>query len=87
MGYWPQYCSLAFPVLWIGSPERAIIISIVFAMTNEELLIAIDETKCKIEQVKQTLENCPDLRQERKAEQRLKELQYLQLWHLDLMQR
>ena len=78
---------MADPILWIGSPEWANIVSIVFDMIIEELLKAVEETKCEIEKVKQELETCTDLRQEGMLERRLKELQYLQLWHLDLMER
>ena len=52
-------------------------------MTREELEKAIEETKHEIYQAKEQLDQVTDPRDEKKLVARLKELQYLQLWHVD----
>ncbi len=52
-------------------------------MTRDELQAAIDRTKAQIYQVKQLIEETTDFQEKCRLKRRLKELQYLQLWHLD----
>lgn len=52
-------------------------------MTPEELRQAIDQTKAKIYALKKQIQEDPDPRGKRILQRQLKELQYLQLWHLD----
>jgi len=56
-------------------------------MTRKELLEAIEETKQEIYHVKEQLEQTTDPRHEKKILSRLKELQYLQLWQMDKLER
>lgn len=55
-------------------------------MTPEELDKAIHETKQEIYEVREQLEQTTNPREERMLIARLKELQYLQLWHIDQLQ-
>jgi|GEM_PF-1289880 len=55
-------------------------------MTREELEQAIEDTKREIYQVKEQLDQTNDPRGEKKLLARLKELQYLQLWYIDLLE-
>jgi len=52
-------------------------------MTSSELQEAIDQTKVQIYALKQQIEQTPDPQEKRQLKRRLKEMQYLQLWHLD----
>lgn len=52
-------------------------------MDEKELQVAIDQTKAQIYQLKQKIEEAPDPQEKSRLKRRLKELQYLQLWHLD----
>lgn len=52
-------------------------------MTREELQEAITRTKAEIEEVKQQIAQAADPREKRRLIRRKRELQYLQLWHID----
>ena len=52
-------------------------------MTRSELDKAIQDTKLEIEDVKLELSKARNASEERRLLKRLKELQTLQLWHLD----
>lgn len=52
-------------------------------MDPTELKEAINRTKAQIYKLKQQLEEIADLRERRRLQRQLKELQILQLWHLD----
>jgi len=52
-------------------------------MTEQELREAIDRTKVEIYKIKNQLKSSTDPRKQKHLKARLKELQYLQLWHLD----
>jgi uncharacterized protein YpiB (UPF0302 family) len=52
-------------------------------MTLEELQSAIVLTKQQIDELKQQIEEAVDFKAKRRLSRQLKELQYLQLWHLD----
>ena len=52
-------------------------------MNREELQQAITETLAEIEQVKLAIEEATDPREAKKMLVKLKELQYLQLWHIE----
>jgi hypothetical protein len=52
-------------------------------MRREELEKAIESTKLEIYQAKEQLKQVVDPREEKKLLARLKELQILQLWHMD----
>lgn len=52
-------------------------------MTDINLHEAIDQTKSQIYTLKQQIEQTPDPQEKSRLKRRLKELQYLQLWHLD----
>lgn len=52
-------------------------------MDRTELQEAIDLTKEQIYKLKQLIEETSDLRERRRLQCQLKELQILQLWHLD----
>ena len=56
-------------------------------MTREELLEAIDRTKKEIVRVKKQIEETADPREKRRLTRKKRELQYLQLWHHDLLMR
>jgi len=56
-------------------------------MTREELEKAILGTLEEINLTKRKIFLCMDTRVRRKLERKLKELQYLQLWHQDLYDR
>jgi hypothetical protein len=56
-------------------------------MNRNELFEAIEDTKQEIYQVKEQLEQTTDPREEKNLLARLKELQYLQLWHIEHMER
>jgi len=47
------------------------------------LIEAIEKTKTQIYALKQKIEQTPDPQERRRLKRQLKELQYLQLWHLD----
>jgi len=51
-------------------------------MNREELQEAIIETLEKIEYVKFELEKAIDTKDKKRLRQQLRELQYLQLWHI-----
>lgn len=55
-------------------------------MNLEELKAAITATLAEIEQVKDRLEKTADTKEARQLLQRKKELQYLQLWHLEQLE-
>lgn len=50
-------------------------------MTHKELQKAIAMTKEQIYQLKQQIDQTPDPQEKTQLKRRLKELQYLQLWH------
>ena len=52
-------------------------------LTDNDLHKSIEKTKSQIYAIKQQIEQAPDLQEKRRLKRRLKELQYLQLWHLD----
>jgi len=52
-------------------------------VTPEELKVAIESTKARIYELKRQIEATEDPKEKRWLKCRLKELQYLQLWHLD----
>jgi len=52
-------------------------------MIPSDLRDAIEKTKTQIYQLKEQIEETPDPQEKRQLKRRLKELQYLQLWHLD----
>lgn len=52
-------------------------------MDEKELQVAIDQTKTQIYQLKQQIEEAPDPQEKSRLQRILKELQYLQLWHMD----
>ena len=56
-------------------------------MTGEELEKSILSTLEEINFTKRKISLCMDARVRRKLERKLKELQYLQLWHQDLYDR
>ena len=55
-------------------------------MNLEELQAAITATLAEIEQVKDRLEKTADVTEVRQLLRRKKELQYLQLWHLEQLE-
>lgn len=55
-------------------------------MNREELEQAIAATLTKIEQIKDELENTADPTEKRKLIRYKKELQYLQLWHIEQLE-
>lgn len=55
-------------------------------MTREQLQEAIESTKLEIVDLKQQIRQTTDPRQARKLTIKLRELQYLQLWHIDQLQ-
>lgn len=52
-------------------------------MTRDELQEAIARTLAEIEEVKQQIAQAADPREKRRLNRRKRELQYLQLWHID----
>lgn len=52
-------------------------------MTCNELQAAITRTLAEIEEVKQQIAQAADPQEERRLIRKKRELQYLQLWHLD----
>lgn len=56
-------------------------------MTRDELLEAIEYTMHEIVRVKLQIEESTDPREKRRLTSKKKELQYLQLWHHDLLER
>lgn len=54
-------------------------------MTLEELQAAITRTKAEIHQVKQQITQAANPREKRRLQRKKKELQYLQLWHVSLL--
>ena len=52
-------------------------------MTPEKLQDVNNTTKQQIEQLKLEIEESADSKEKRRLIQRLKELQFLQLWHID----
>jgi len=83
-----QYRSLAGDSLYGGPYKRFNyhVSLLVARMTREELEQAIEDTKREIYQVKEQLDQTNDPRGEKKLLARLKELQYLQLWYIDLLE-
>ena len=59
----------------------------VIEIEPEEIQESIIKTKSEIDQVKQELAMTTDPKEKRKLSVRLKELQFLQLWHLDQRER
>ena len=55
-------------------------------MNRAEILESIECIKQEIYRVKEQMEQVTDLRDERLLAKKLKELQYQQLWHLELLQ-
>ena len=56
-------------------------------MTREELQTAITVTLAEITEIKQQIALASDPREKRRLIRRKRELQYLQLWHMSLLQR
>lgn len=56
-------------------------------MTSDEICEAIEQVKDKIYELKQQIEDTPNMQEKLKLQRQLKEMQYLQLWHLDLLER
>lgn len=54
-----------------------------WVMDEKELSAAIDQTKDQIYQIKQQIEETSNPQEKSRLQHKLKELQYLQLWHLD----
>lgn len=52
-------------------------------MTPEEINLAIEITKEKIWEIRSRLEKATSVKEKQELKKRLKELQILQLWHLD----
>lgn len=55
-------------------------------MTRDELLVAIERTMHEFGKVKQQIAESTDPREERRLLRKKRELQYLQLWHHDLLE-
>ncbi len=55
-------------------------------LTREQLQDAIESTLQEIVAIKQQIKQTPDPRESRKLTRKLRELQYLQLWHVDQLQ-
>ncbi len=68
---------------WVPEKAGAHSFPEVDPLTREELQAAIDHTKEQIYQIKQLIIVTTDHREKRRLKRRLKELQYLQLWHID----
>jgi len=56
-------------------------------MTRDDLQEAMLRTMKEIETVKEQIKAATDPREERRLTRKKKELQYLQLWHHDLLER
>jgi hypothetical protein len=56
-------------------------------MTRQELMEAIDRTMYEIGEIKRQIEAATDPREKRRLTRKKRELQYLQLWRYDLLQR
>jgi len=56
-------------------------------VTSDEICEAIEQVKDKIYELKQQIEDTPNMQEKLKLQRQLKEMQYLQLWHLDLLER
>jgi len=56
-------------------------------MTREELERAIEETKREIYQLKEKIDLAADRRNKKRMQVMLMELQYLQLWHIEQLER
>lgn len=56
-------------------------------MTRTELLESIERTMHEIGRIKRLIDETTDPREKRLLIRRKKELQYLQLWHHDLLER
>jgi tmRNA-binding protein len=54
-----------------------------YTMTCEELQEAINRTKAEIEEVKQQIAQAADPREKRRLILRKRELQYMQMWHIE----
>ncbi|MEG6615413.1 hypothetical protein V6C27_03075 [Peptococcaceae bacterium 1198_IL3148] len=54
--------------------------------TREELYAAIEKVKAEIVDVKERWKAAADPVEERRLKRKLKELQYLQLWQMDMVQ-
>ena len=55
-------------------------------MNREELEVAIERTLDEIMQIKKEIDETDDLPKRKRLIQRKKELQYLQLWHIDQLE-
>jgi hypothetical protein len=55
-------------------------------MTLEELQSTIVLTKQQIDELKQWIEETEDFKAKRRLSRQVKELQYLQLWHIDQLE-
>ena len=56
---------------------------VLFPMTNEELKAAIEQTKEKIWDLRRRVDSAGNPAEKHALKRQLKELQILQLWHLD----
>ncbi|HAJ31923.1 MAG TPA: hypothetical protein DCK79_00895 [Candidatus Atribacteria bacterium] len=56
-------------------------------MTADELRKSIERTNDQICELKQQIKEVTNIRKKLKLRRRLIELQYLQLWHIDLLER
>jgi hypothetical protein len=56
-------------------------------MTADELRKSIERTNDQIYDLKRQIKEETYIRKKLKLRRRLKELQYLQLWHIDLLER
>jgi len=56
-------------------------------MTADELRKSIERTNDQICELKQQIKEETNMRKKLKLQRRLIELQYLQLWHIDLLER
>lgn len=59
----------------------------VIPVTHDELLEDIERTMHEISKIKRQIEETTGPREKRRLIRRKKELQYLQLWHHDLLER
>jgi len=55
-------------------------------MNREELEVVIERTLDEIMQIKKEIDETDDLPKRKRLIQRKKELQYLQLWHIDQLE-
>ena len=56
-------------------------------MNKKELIIAIEAIREEINWTKQLIEDCIEPKERRKAERYLKGLRYMQLWHLEQLEK